>query len=189
LARRSFGAVIAVNDFAMRAARLCSEPPTLRHVDSNISRRGSPNTRPALRRISKKARSPGAQNMKRSKSAKQKKRGPGRPATGVRPMIGLRLSDNEIARLDRWAKAQGHPDRSSAIRALIESGLATAQARRSRRATAADMAGQAIDRLADPAAPPKDRAKRKRRLLKGPEEFRDLRGDKPTSRRPKESNN
>ena len=111
--------------------------------------------------------------MRRSISVKRKKRGPGRPATGVRPMIGLRLSDDEIARLDRWAKAQGHRDRSTAIRALIKSGLATAQARRSRRATAADMAGKTIDRLADPAAPAEDRAKRKRRLLKGPEEFRD----------------
>jgi hypothetical protein len=34
-------------------------------------------------------------------------------------MIGLRLSEDEIMRLDKWAKANGHPDRSSAIREMI----------------------------------------------------------------------
>jgi metal-responsive CopG/Arc/MetJ family transcriptional regulator len=61
--------------------------------------------------------------MRKAISAKQKKRKRGRPATGVRPMIGLRLSDEEIERLDAWAKANDYPDRSSAIRALIERGL------------------------------------------------------------------
>jgi predicted DNA-binding protein len=37
-------------------------------------------------------------------------------------MIGLRLSEEETARLDRWAKANGYT-RSQAIRALIERGL------------------------------------------------------------------
>jgi hypothetical protein len=56
----------------------------------------------------------------RSISAKQKKRG--RPATGIRPMIGLRLSKVEIGRVDRWAVDHG-VTRSEAIRLLIESGL------------------------------------------------------------------
>ena len=55
-------------------------------------------------------------------SAKTKKRGRGRPATGRDPMIGLRLSKEETARLDRWAKANGYT-RSEAIRVLIERGL------------------------------------------------------------------
>ena len=54
-------------------------------------------------------------------SAKRKKKR-GRPATGTDPMIGLRLSKKEIARLDRWAKANGYT-RSEAIRVLIERGL------------------------------------------------------------------
>ena len=58
--------------------------------------------------------------MKKSISAKQKKRG--RPATGVRPMIGLRLSEADIERVDRWAADKGMT-RSRAIRALIEQGL------------------------------------------------------------------
>jgi hypothetical protein len=56
--------------------------------------------------------------MARSISAKPKKRGRGRPATGRDPMIGLRLPKAEIASLDRWAKANGLT-RSEAIRVLI----------------------------------------------------------------------
>jgi Ribbon-helix-helix protein, copG family len=54
----------------------------------------------------------------RSISAKPKKRRRGRPATGRDPMIGLRLPKDEIAKLDKWAKANGYT-RSEAIRRLI----------------------------------------------------------------------
>ena len=37
-------------------------------------------------------------------------------------MIGLRLSKEETAKLDRWAKANGYT-RSQAIRVLIERGI------------------------------------------------------------------
>jgi hypothetical protein len=43
----------------------------------------------------------------------------------------------------------------------------------------AEMAGAAIDRIDDVAASAEDRARRKRRLIKGPTEFRELRGKKP----------
>jgi predicted DNA-binding protein len=52
-----------------------------------------------------------------AKRKKNKKRG--RPATGMDPMIGLRLSVDEIARLDRWAKAN-KVTRSQAIREAIK---------------------------------------------------------------------
>jgi hypothetical protein len=48
---------------------------------------------------------------------------------------------------------------------------------------AADMAGREIDRLGDQAASSEERAQRKRRLIKGPREFRDLRGDLPKNGR------
>jgi hypothetical protein len=50
--------------------------------------------------------------------------GPWGPFTSsaVGPLIGLRLSKEETARLDRWAKANGYT-RSEAIRVLIERGL------------------------------------------------------------------
>jgi hypothetical protein len=56
--------------------------------------------------------------MKSSISAKQKKRGRGRPPTGVRPMIGLRVSGDETALVDAWGERHGM-NRSDAIRAMI----------------------------------------------------------------------
>jgi hypothetical protein len=47
---------------------------------------------------------------------------------------------------------------------------------KNRAAKASDMAAREIDRLIDPAAPTEEKQRRKRRLLKGPKEFRDLRG-------------
>jgi hypothetical protein len=46
-----------------------------------------------------------------------------------------------------------------------------------KRDEAANLAGQAIDRLADRSVTSEERETRKRRLLKGPKEFRNLRGD------------
>ena len=53
---------------------------------------------------------------------------------------------------------------------------------RKRRAKAAEMAGEAIDRQADQSATAEERQSRKRRLLKGPAEFRELRLDHPTQK-------
>ena len=47
--------------------------------------------------------------------------------------------------------------------------------RPNRAAKAQEMAAQEIDRLIDPSAPDEERQRRKRRLLKGPKEFRDAR--------------
>jgi hypothetical protein len=52
-------------------------------------------------------------------------------------------------------------------------------ARKGSRRKAAEMAGHEIDRLGDPAATSEERAQRKRRLIKGPQEFRAVRGDLP----------
>jgi hypothetical protein len=55
-------------------------------------------------------------------NAKQKKRG--RPATGVTPMMGVRVSEDLRGRIESWA--HGRPDKpslSEAIRRLIELGL------------------------------------------------------------------
>jgi hypothetical protein len=43
----------------------------------------------------------------------------------------------------------------------------------------AEMAGAAIDRIDDVSASAEDRARRKRQLIKGPTEFREMRGKKP----------
>jgi hypothetical protein len=46
-----------------------------------------------------------------------------------------------------------------------------------RRAKASEMAGAAIDRLGDPLATDEERQLRKQRLIKGPQEFRDIRSN------------
>ena len=48
---------------------------------------------------------------------------------------------------------------------------------------AADMAGDIIDQHADLSASSEEQASRKRRLLKGPKEFRELRRDHPHGKR------
>src|SRR5262247_1534931 len=50
-----------------------------------------------------------------------------------------------------------------------------ANARPKRAAKAREMAGQTLDRLIDRSASEEERHTRKRRLLKGPKEFRDIR--------------
>lgn len=70
---------------------------------------------------------------------------------------------------------------SEAIRRLVEMGLASAPAAGRRgtatKAKASELAGEMIDRLSDRSAPPEEQAKRKRRLIKGPSEFREMRND------------
>jgi hypothetical protein len=48
---------------------------------------------------------------------------------------------------------------------------------------AADLADEVIDRHADRSATFEERESRKRRLLKGPKEFRDMRRDQPKTKR------
>lgn len=95
-----------------------------------------------------------------------------------------RLAPAVLKTIDDWrGKQPDSPDRAEAIRRLVELGLATSSPARSRspklRSKAADMAGEAIDRHADRSATTEQQESRKRRLLKGPKEFRDLRRDHP----------
>ena len=83
--------------------------------------------------------------------------------------------------VERWAARQAdNPARSEAFRRLVEMGIAASASALSpspARARAADMAAETIDRHTDQSAPPEEQASRKRRLLKGPKEFRDIRKD------------
>jgi hypothetical protein len=55
----------------------------------------------------------------------KKKRGRGRPRTGIGKPLGLRLYPDLERRLDAWASKQpDKPSRPEAIRRLIELGLA-----------------------------------------------------------------
>ena len=76
--------------------------------------------------------------------------------------------------------------RSDAFRRLVELGLTDkAKAKQpspARAARAKELAAKAIDKMIDPAAPPEERAQRRRRLIKGPLEFRDDRVDLPKAK-------
>ena len=52
-----------------------------------------------------------------------------------------------------------------------------------RSSRAAELAARAIEKMGDPTAPPEERALRRRRLTKGPTEFREDRVDLPNVKR------
>jgi hypothetical protein len=103
-------------------------------------------------------------------------------------MIGLRASPELRRAIESWAKRQGDsPVLSEAIRRLVELGLAgsvpTKQTSREAAAKASEMAAHQIDKLANPALPEEERRARTRSLIKGPREFRHMRGDQPKPRK------
>jgi hypothetical protein len=86
-----------------------------------------------------------------------------------------------IAKVEAWAKANA-ATRSGAIRRLVELGL-TLRGRQkqfghARAERAKELTGNAIDKLTPEGAGPDERANRKRHLIKGPEEFREVRVDR-----------
>jgi Arc/MetJ-type ribon-helix-helix transcriptional regulator len=115
------------------------------------------------------------------KNVIRKKRG--RPATGQDPVSAIRLPVELTAAIDKWAARNDAPSRSDAIRRLVELGLAKSQPMKKRSPKAAskalELAARQVDKLADSSIPPEERQRRKRRLLKGPGEFRELRADLP----------
>jgi hypothetical protein len=120
--------------------------------------------------------------MKKPRFAKQKSAG--RPATGITPMMGFRAEPVIRAAIVRWAENQpDNPSLSEAIRRLVEIGLAAkvpakAGSKPERTLRAQELAAKAIDKMGDPAVDPEERAHRRRRLTKGPEEFREVRVDR-----------
>lgn|SRR5581483_2148979 len=119
--------------------------------------------------------------MKKSiKVAPKKPRG--RPATGKDPHIAARMSPALIAEVEAWAKANG-TTRSEAIRRLVELGLTVGAKQKRTTATTADrakeLASKTIDSLTGGTPNNDEKASRKGRLIKGPEEFREVRIDRP----------
>jgi hypothetical protein len=102
-----------------------------------------------------------------------------RRTTGHGALTTIRLSSELREHVNAWAaKQRDKPARPEAIVRLVELGLQTTHRRESlmNRATkATEMAAQEIDRLGDPSATEEERQLRKRRLIKGPKEFRDIR--------------
>jgi Arc/MetJ-type ribon-helix-helix transcriptional regulator len=120
--------------------------------------------------------------MKKSISVNKRSRGRPKKKGGIYPVTAVRLPPALGGEVDKWASAQADaPTRSEAIRRLVELGLTmkTRSAPSERqRATLADLASKAIDSLTVE-APDDEKASRKRRLIKGPEEFREDRVDLP----------
>jgi hypothetical protein len=109
----------------------------------------------------------------------------GRPPSGGRdPLMGFRASPLLRGAIVKWA--ENHPNQpslSEAVRRLVELGLTVKankpkQAPAARAARAKELASKAIDSLTVGAPDNDENASRKRRLIKGPEEFRDMRVDR-----------
>jgi hypothetical protein len=103
-------------------------------------------------------------------------------------MMSLRMPPALTKAVDAWASSQdGQPSRSKAFRRLVELGLAASAPAGPHspkaHAKSAALAHEAIDQHTDQTATPEEQANRKRRLLKGPGEFRELRRDQPAKKR------
>ena len=125
--------------------------------------------------------------MKKSFSVNKKSRGRPKKKGGVHPVTAVRLSPEAGVAVDQWATRQDDkPSRSEAIRRLVELGL-TVKTRSApserQRAALADLASKAIDSLTAGTPDNNEKTSRKRRLIKGPEEFREVRVDRPKARK------
>ena len=127
-------------------------------------------------------------NMKKSIKVEPKRRG--RPATGRDPVMGLRMSPNLKGAVVKWAENQpDKPTLSEATRRLVEIGLTvkakSKQAPVDRASRARELAAKAIEKMGDPLATQEERVQRRRRLTRGPQEFREDRVDLPETKRGK----
>jgi hypothetical protein len=123
--------------------------------------------------------------MKKSIKVHPKRRG--RPATGKDPLISARVPAEVVTSIEAWGAAKGLT-RSEAIRRLVELGLKVKTPARSvskpgRRLRAQELATKTIEKMIDPAAVPEEQAQRRRRLTKGPSEFREDRVDQPKAKK------
>ena len=119
--------------------------------------------------------------MKKSKKVIPK-RSHRRPTTGRDPHVTSRMPPGLIAEVDAWATANG-ATRSEAIRHLVELGLTirtkSKQGSAARAERANELASNTIDNLTSATPESGEKARRKGNLIKGPEEFRQVRVDRP----------
>jgi hypothetical protein len=126
--------------------------------------------------------------MKKSISVNKKSRGRPKKKGGVYPVSAVRLSPEIGAAVDDWA-ATNEVGRSEAIRRLVEIGLTVKtkakQAPVERATRARELAAKTIEKISDPSATQEERIQRRRRLTRGPQEFREDRVDLPETKRGK----
>jgi hypothetical protein len=120
--------------------------------------------------------------MGKSTISDSRKKPIGRPKVGA-ILIGVRVPPADVAVLDAWIKKHAAGlSRPEAIRRLVELGLTAKQPWQARAKRAKELATKAIEKISDPAAPPEERAQRRRQLTKGPSEFREDRVDVPKAK-------
>jgi hypothetical protein len=100
------------------------------------------------------------------------------------------MHDQQIAKIDAWTAMQAvEISRPEAIRRLVEIGLGKkrkslpSRLQSARADRAKELASKTIEKIIDPAAPPEERALRRRQLTKGPNEFREDRVDVPKAKK------
>jgi hypothetical protein len=123
-----------------------------------------------------------------TKSISRTRKSRGRPSTGAES-VHLRVLPDQSAAIDAWIAKQRETNlsRPEAIRRLVDLGLtvktsATPVGKPGRRLRAQELATKTIEKIIDPAALPEEQAQRRRRLTKGPEEFREARVDRPKAK-------
>ncbi len=107
---------------------------------------------------------------------------PGKVGTSRDPHVTSRMPHGLIAEVDAWATTNG-ATRSEAIRRLVELGLTirtkSKQGSTARAERAKELASKTIDNLTSATPESGEKARRKGNLIKGPEEFRQVRVDRP----------
>ena len=103
--------------------------------------------------------------------------------------VNVRMAVDALAVIDDWRRKQNDlPGRPEAIRRLVEIGLVTSKAPgrptvAKGAARAAELAESIIEKHIDASAPAEEREARKRRLLKGPSAFREVRVDRAKAKK------
>jgi metal-responsive CopG/Arc/MetJ family transcriptional regulator len=113
-----------------------------------------------------------------------KKPRPEQAGAGMRrgAVSAIELGEKLTRAIDSWAAEHG-VSHSAAIRHLLEQALAAARApAKDSRVRAAKLASDAIDKITASSASAAERQKRKHRLVKGPREFRDIRGHRSNAK-------
>ena len=124
--------------------------------------------------------------MVKSIRVSTKKRG--RPkTTGKGELIGVRILPPLLKELDAWiGRQEPSLSRPEAIRRFLERGLARSSDRpaagKRKAQKASDLADRAVEQIVDKSMPPEEQQRRKRALIKGPKEFREIREDLPKTK-------
>jgi hypothetical protein len=98
------------------------------------------------------------------------------------------MPPTELADLDNWiSKQKTQQTRPEAIRRLVEQAIAHSSGggrpNKQRAQKASELADRTAGRLVDKGIPAEEQQRRKRALIKGPKEFREIREDLPKLKR------